>query len=252
MKKFAKGLIAAGVACTVLAGGAAVMADDLSRNINVVYNNIKLYIDGAEIVPKDAKGNPVEPFIYNGTTYLPVRAVGEALGKEVIWDGKTQSVYLGKKDQNQPDAYLSDMQWTDYREGDSGNNIEVFGHVNDRTVTDANGKTYTNGLAVYVNRTNGYRILENYNNSDIYQAYALNSQYRKLTGIIALPGKEAPSQADVEFYGDGKLLYKATGVTKTLPFTLDIDVEGVNQLEIYYYSQDNRGYIYLTDLGLYK
>lgn len=31
---------------------------------------------------------------YNGTTYLPVRAVGEAVGMDVDWDSKTQTVSL--------------------------------------------------------------------------------------------------------------------------------------------------------------
>ena len=38
----------------------------------------------------------MEPFIYNGTTFLPVRAISEALGKEVEWDGPTSSVYIGE------------------------------------------------------------------------------------------------------------------------------------------------------------
>ena len=49
------------------------------------------------IDPKDANGQTVEPFIYNGTTYLPVRAVGTAIGKDVSWDGVEKVVYLGAK-----------------------------------------------------------------------------------------------------------------------------------------------------------
>ena len=56
-----------------------------TRTLEVTYKDIKLVIDGQEIVPKDAAGNVVEPFQANGTTYLPVRAIGEALGKEVTW-----------------------------------------------------------------------------------------------------------------------------------------------------------------------
>jgi hypothetical protein len=56
------------------------------KTISATYNNIKLYVDGTLITPKDAAGNVVNPFIYNGTTYLPVRAVGSALGKTVGWD----------------------------------------------------------------------------------------------------------------------------------------------------------------------
>ena len=67
-----------------------------TRTLEVTYKDIKLVIDGQEIVPKDAAGNVVEPFQANGTTYLPVRAIGEALGKEVTWDGSTNTVYVGQ------------------------------------------------------------------------------------------------------------------------------------------------------------
>ena len=67
-----------------------------TRTLEVTYKDIKLVIDGQEIVPKDAAGNVVEPFQANGTTYLPVRAIGEALGKEVSWDGSTNTVYVGQ------------------------------------------------------------------------------------------------------------------------------------------------------------
>jgi len=72
-------------------------ADPLKKSIEVTYNNIQLVVDGKRIVPQDVNGNIVEPFIYNGTTYLPVRAVSEALGKTVEWDGATQTVYVSDK-----------------------------------------------------------------------------------------------------------------------------------------------------------
>jgi hypothetical protein len=36
----------------------------------------------------------VEPFVSDGTTYLPVRAIADALGKNVSWDNATKSVYI--------------------------------------------------------------------------------------------------------------------------------------------------------------
>ena len=81
--------------CAGLVGGSALAAGKIYKNITVQYDNIKLVIDGVTITPKDANGSTVEPFIYNGTTYLPVRAVGNALGKQVSWDGKIKTVYLG-------------------------------------------------------------------------------------------------------------------------------------------------------------
>lgn len=63
-------------------------------NISVTYSDVKIVVDGKTITPKDADGNVVEPFIYNGTTYLPVRAVGDAFGKTVEWDAGTKTVKL--------------------------------------------------------------------------------------------------------------------------------------------------------------
>ncbi len=51
-------------------------------------------LNGQEIQPKDANGFYVEPFIINGTTYLPVRAVADSLGIHVSWDSSTQTVIL--------------------------------------------------------------------------------------------------------------------------------------------------------------
>lgn len=61
---------------------------------------IKIVVDGETIEPKDANGNPVEPIIYNGTTYLPVRAVAQALTKgtkQIEWDQNTWTVYIGER-----------------------------------------------------------------------------------------------------------------------------------------------------------
>jgi hypothetical protein len=43
-------------------------------------------------------GVSVEPFIINGTTYLPVRAVAEALDMEVSWDNASKSVRIARAD----------------------------------------------------------------------------------------------------------------------------------------------------------
>ncbi len=90
-----KGFVA-GVCVALVLSSSAVFADSISKTVTAVYNNIKIVIDGEKITPKDANGNVVEPFIIDGTTYLPVRAVASALGKEVNWDGNSNTVYLGK------------------------------------------------------------------------------------------------------------------------------------------------------------
>lgn len=65
-----------------------------SRTAELFYNNIKIMLNGKEVVPTDGNGNAIEPFIIDGTTYLPVRGVASALGLNVGWDAETSSVTL--------------------------------------------------------------------------------------------------------------------------------------------------------------
>ena len=76
-----------------------VVASNGAKTTELHYNNIKIMLNGKELAPKDANGNAVEPFIIDGTTYLPVRGVASALGLDVSWDGATQTVFI--QDANQ-------------------------------------------------------------------------------------------------------------------------------------------------------
>lgn len=67
-----------------------------TRNLEAYYPGIKLVVSGQEIEAKNGAGTEVEPFIVDGTVYLPARVVGEALGKSVEWDAENNTVYIGK------------------------------------------------------------------------------------------------------------------------------------------------------------
>lgn len=67
-----------------------------NQTIAIEYNDIKVTLDGKPVELKDATGKTIEPFTYNGTTYLPVRAVANLLGVNVKWDGDTSTIYLGE------------------------------------------------------------------------------------------------------------------------------------------------------------
>jgi len=71
-----------------------VFAAHTRKQLNADYMDIKIVINGEEITPRDPNGNIFEPFVVDGTTYLPVRAVCEAIGYNVEWDGTTKTVYI--------------------------------------------------------------------------------------------------------------------------------------------------------------
>lgn len=83
------------IASMVLCSGTVAFAKVANMNIPVSFSNIKIVVDGQQI------STSKEPFTYEGTTYLPVRAVAEAVGKDVTWDGNTKTVYLNSAGTNE-------------------------------------------------------------------------------------------------------------------------------------------------------
>ena len=80
-------MLSAAVLCGTAAAGWTAEAD-LSPDIDVV-------IDGTERTFYNASGTEVHPISYQDTTYLPVRAIGELMGKNVNWDAATQTISIG-------------------------------------------------------------------------------------------------------------------------------------------------------------
>ena len=82
------------VSCMVV----PVLAYSGTKTEKLSYNNIAVELDGTKLTLRDGSGNIVEPFIIDGTTYLPVRAIAEAVGLDVAWDSSTQTVELKTTD----------------------------------------------------------------------------------------------------------------------------------------------------------
>lgn len=60
-------------------------------------STLTITMDGAAKTFKDGSGKDVFPFIYDGTTYLPVRAVCDMVGIPVSWDANSKTILLGKE-----------------------------------------------------------------------------------------------------------------------------------------------------------
>lgn len=97
VKGFASGFVTA-LLIVCLAGTALAYQKQATLN----YTGVKIVLDGETVTPTNAQGNVVEPFIMDGTTYLPVRGIASALGLDVAWDQKTQTVTLKSGDVQQP------------------------------------------------------------------------------------------------------------------------------------------------------
>lgn len=58
------------------------------RSIYIMYDFEKLEF-------RNESGTVIYPINYNGSNYLPLRAIAELMGEDIVWDGKTKTVYIG-------------------------------------------------------------------------------------------------------------------------------------------------------------
>lgn len=83
------------VLTSVLFGAIGVFASNGVEKITAYLNhNIAFKLNGKTWVPRDPDGIKLSPIVYAGTSYLPTRAVAEAVGGEVRWDGKTETISI--------------------------------------------------------------------------------------------------------------------------------------------------------------
>lgn len=80
------------VAVFSMIGTAAASTANVKQTLE--YNNIGVEVNGKKVSLQDASGNSVEPFMINGTNYLPVRAVSEVLGANVSWNSANKTIQI--------------------------------------------------------------------------------------------------------------------------------------------------------------
>lgn len=175
--------------CAALVCGVALAASTVTRTIEANYAGIKLVVDGVEVTPKDANGKVVEPFASEGTTYLPVRAVADALGKEVKWDGETKTVYVGT-------IPGQAKNWMKELPPYSTNKCTVYDGSDAKQTFSVAGKTQTLGLHF------GGEYDDN-----IYAIWNTNLEYEYMTftiGQFDTSKSDYKHNANLEVYLDGE------------------------------------------------
>lgn len=112
MKKNVLSFVSGMIAMLLLAG-LPVTALAASGAIRIEVSPISVLMDGEVFHPKDANGNDVMVFTYNGTTYAPLRALAEAYGLEVGYDGERHIATVSKQP-TQTQAPIADTGYADF------------------------------------------------------------------------------------------------------------------------------------------
>lgn len=189
MKKRIQGFVAGVLFCIILMS--SVSATDNTRMIEVVEDSIEFMVNGAK--------THIPNFSYEGTTYIPIRAISTSLDKTVTWDQETKTAMI-------EDAKV--VEWTDrdmhfdrihfgddldkikYRIGDPDEIIEnddgtiiykyTIGPVKRYSLPDKDGKVEYQGIATpeytVLFYTNGPEQIAKENMSGVYKIDVLNGQ----------------------------------------------------------------------------
>lgn len=96
------------LAIGMLIGSAATAFAANSEAVQAVFAKFNLQINNQKAVE-------IEPLVFDGTTYLPVRTLGEILGFEVDYDDKTRTI-IYKGDESTMDNVVLTDDWISLRQ----------------------------------------------------------------------------------------------------------------------------------------
>ncbi|MDR0936909.1 MAG: NPCBM/NEW2 domain-containing protein [Oscillospiraceae bacterium] len=191
------------------------LAASTTQMISVIFSDMKLIIDGKQYTPKDSSGGEIKPLVYNGTTYLPLKAVAEAFGRVAAWDSVTQSAIIERATPLNP--LLKDLK---------PSNMSVHYNYNEPVfefMRDSFGNAYRDCIG----------LITNYYQPN-YIEYFLDKQYSTLE-LTIVPNEifDTSIVDNVYIDGDGKTLWKSDPISyKTRPQTIIVDVSGQEYLRI--------------------
>jgi hypothetical protein len=168
------------------------------------------------VTPTDANGSVVHPFIYNGTTYLPVRAVGDAFGKPVHWDGGTNSVYVGQV----PSKPLMEVPLYNKAYIEVGNAAQFSATGNDRS-----NRISLRSTGSFNSRPD---VFENH---VVYPLNTLATTFKAT--LLPISSSSSDNTLLYRIYGDDLLLYTSPSIGTGSPqIPIEVNVSGVIQLKI--------------------
>lgn len=86
------------IAAMALTGSAGVYASSTLESITASLNHsLNIEISGKAYKPTGPNGESLSPIVYQGTTYLPVRSISEALNTDVNYDSSNNKILITPK-----------------------------------------------------------------------------------------------------------------------------------------------------------
>lgn len=183
----------AGFLCCLLAAGTGLSVSAGEQSIRVS-QDVKMEVEGEPFAPRDANGKELPIFVYEGSTYAPVRAFAEKLGGWVRYDHQERTVRVDASPK--PEYYVQEALKEDLE--------KRMALVRGIRFRDAEGRTVD--VDVYGDQ-------EDTASAWFERLYVYNHYYKVEDGTV--PEDYAGSGIDVLFLDeDGDCLYKYQNITE--------------------------------------
>ena len=244
-KERIKGMVTGAILSTTVIS-TVVFASPVKKQLNAVYNNIQLIVDGIEIVPQDPDGKRVDPFVVAGTTYVPVRAISQALGKPVKWDSQKNAVIIGMDKTSNGNIGITKLIETLPPYNDNDYYMAKIGDVVD--LYDYRGLTSNAHNFEVLQKT--YSAKNSFSSpataSETEAVFLLNGNFKAIKGKFAVPDKQEVA-GGLQIFADDKLIFETSeefmgngyifeDKNKTVKgnkvFDVEVSLIGVEQLKL--------------------
>ena len=212
-----KGIII-GIVLTLTTGAAMTWANAQSFMREIHYG-VRINLHGQEL-QLDADS---QPFIMEGRTFLPVRAISEALDLPVDFDPATNTVYLGNRLAGQRQTLRTAAPFFDRSTNDNFQNS----HIRFSNYNYMGGSRFENTLVFTIPHDQVMRVPDTR-----FTLHNLNRQFISLSGMIGRVDGSFMVDATVNFIGDGVMLRSIRLNAGDMPIPVNIFIEGIQQLRI--------------------
>jgi len=202
----------------IFAGVMMVSAQTLMRSITY---GVRVNLHGQELHFSD----DMRPFLMDGRTFLPVRAISEVLELPVDFDTATNTVYLGNRFVRQRTSLQQAAPFHRQLVNATWGSIEAPRSI--RMV----GTTYYDVITFPVVG----------DGREVFTEHNLHGQFTMLTGYVGTTDEGVNWQTTLYIYGDGALLDSYEVISGNVPIPISVFVEGIQILRIEFRSSHNWG-----------
>ena len=169
---------------------------------------------------KDANGTVVYPISYNGTTYVPLRAVSNMMGLPVDWNGDTRTVYLGAADR-QPDQLHAIARTTNTNQFTSMTGASNF----PQPVDDFGNKTELYTFGYYTRRMHNGAVQST-------GSFSISAKYTELEFVAYIEGEGTIAEHTITVTNAAGTVLSRTMIKSGEFVTIKTDITGCDTFTI--------------------